>query len=104
MYLPLRCNVVIRDWHKGINKYRAHGLDPEEVCMNAHTCHMLVDFIVKQYGTWISSVETRCEYHNAYDNKGTLIARYARARDIYVEGIKIIIDNSMKNETMRVVW
>ena len=104
MESPLRRNVVIRDWHKGIDKYRTHGLDPEEVYMNAYTCSMLINSIIKQYGAWTHIVEERCDYHDVYDNKGALITSYSRARDIYVEGIKIIIDNSIQNERMRVVW
>lgn len=99
MQTELRRNVIYKDWRRGIDKYRFAGLDPEEVYMNARTSNMLMEYFIKN-NHWVN-----VEHHpyNVYDGRGALISRYY-SHDVYVEGIKIIIDNSMKNETMRAVW
>lgn len=99
MEAMLRRNVIYRDWRNGIDKYRAAGLDPEEVRMNEATLIMLIECFTK------NNHELIVEHHpcEVRDGRGALISRYYE-RYVYTEGIKITIDNSMKNETMIVVW
>lgn len=95
----LRCNVVYRDWRNGVDKYRFAGLEPEEIYMNAYTFNILIEYFIKN-NHWIN---VEHHPHKVYDSRGTLISSYY-SHNVYVEGIKIVIDNSMKNETMRAIW
>ena len=99
--VALRRNVIYRDWRNGIDKYRFAGLNPEEVYMNYDTLNVLLNYMVKKY---ISSISVINRYNDVYDGRGTRITCFYDSQYTCIEGIKIIIDNSMKNETMRVVW
>ena len=84
--VPLRCNVAYRDWRHGIDKYRSYGLKAESVYMNVRTLYTLIDYF-RKHSYW--------GLHNPY---------IMPDQHVYVEGIEILIDNSMEDETMRVVW
>jgi hypothetical protein len=99
MDVMLRRNVVYRDWRNGIDKYRFAGLVPENVIMNEYTLHMLMEYFIKN-NHWVN---VKHNPRNVYDVHGTLISSYY-SHDVYVEGIKIVIDSSTKNEIMRAVW
>lgn len=101
--VPLRRNVIYRDWRNGINKYRFAGFVPEEVYMNFYMFNILMNYIVAKVPMW-SRIERRLNTTDVYDSCGVVIGRYNTNVDTYFEGIKILIDNSMENETMRAVW
>lgn len=101
MEYMLRRNVIMRDWRNGINKYYdQHGFMPDHVEMSHNTFNMFGKYM-RKHGILIDG---RQETEYAYDGHGNIVAQISSGYEIYCEGIKIIFDDNIETEKMRIVW